>query len=204
MHDNSLKRTAKVNRKVWEVTLSEVLEMEAGSHFNADYAGEKIPQLREALELCRGRLDLNIEVKSNGHNQEVAEKTAMLVTELGMEEQCIISSMNYSFLKDVKEVNPNIRTGYIMSVAYGKVESLEYADFLSVEYDCVTDDFVKRVHEAGKELHVWTVNSRKVMRRMKALGVDNIITDRPGVVREILMEDKSDAGFLELLRFVLE
>ena len=121
-----------------------------------------------------------------------------------MEEQCIISSMNYSFLKDVKEVNPNIRTGYIMSVAYGKVESLEYADFLSVEYDCVTDDFVKRVHEAGKELHVWTVNSRKVMRRMKALGVDNIITDRPGVVREILMEDKSDAGFLELLRFVLE
>ena len=73
-----------------------------------------------------------------------------------------------------------------------------------MEYDCVTDDFVKRVHEAGKELHVWTVNSRKVMRRMKALGVDNIITDRPGVVREILMEDKSDAGFLELLRFVLE
>ena len=42
------------------------------------------------------------------------------------------------------------------------------------------------------------------MRRMKALGVDNIITDRPGVVREILLEDKTRAGFLELMRFAME
>lgn len=63
---------------------------------------------------------------------------------------------------------------------------------------------MERAHEAGKEVHVWTVNSRKLMRRMKALGVDNIITDRPGVVREILLEDKTRAGFLELMRFAME
>ena len=91
-----------------------------------------------------------------------------------------------------------------MSVAYGRVELLEYADFLSVHYDCVNERFMEHAHEAGKEVHVWTVNSRKLMRRMKALGVDNIITDRPGVVREILLEDKTRAGFLELMRFAME
>ena len=204
LHDNNLKRTTGVNWKIWETTLEEVKTLDAGSSFSADFAGEQVPTLREALELCRGRLELNIEVKNNHHNADVAVKTAEMITEMGMEDQCAISSMSYDFLKDVKEVNPQIRTGYIMSVAYGRVELLEYADFLSVHYDCVNERFMERAHEAGKEVHVWTVNSRKLMRRMKALGVDNIITDRPGVVREILMEDKTRAGFLELMRFAME
>ena len=204
LHDNNLKRTTGVNWKIWETTLEEVKTLDAGSSFSADFAEEQVPTLREALELCRGRLELNIEVKNNHHNADVAVKTAEMITEMGMEDQCAISSMSYDFLKDVKEVNPQIRTGYIMSVAYGRVELLEYADFLSVHYDCVNERFMERAHEAGKEVHVWTVNSRKLMRRMKALGVDNIITDRPGVVREILMEDKTRAGFLELMRFAME
>ena len=204
LNDNNLKRTTGVNWKIWETTLEEVKTLDAGSSFSADFAGEQVPTLREALELCRGCLELNIEVKNNHHNADVAVKTAEMITELGMEDQCAISSMSYDFLKDVKEVNPQIRTGYIMSVAYGRVELLEYADFLSVHYDCVNERFMERAHEAGKEVHVWTVNSRKLMRRMKALGVDNIITDRPGVVREILLEDKTRAGFLELMRFAME
>lgn len=204
LHDNNLKRTTGVNWKIWETTLEEVKTLDAGSSFSADFAGEQVPTLREALELCRGRMELNIEVKNNGHNADVAVKTAEMITEMGMEDQCVISSMSYDFLKDVKSVNPQIRTGYIMSVAYGRVELLEYADFLSVHYDCVNERFMEHAHEAGKEVHVWTVNSRKLMRRMKALGVDNIITDRPGVVREILLEDKTRAGFLELMRFAME
>lgn len=204
LHDGSFRRTAGVNQKVWETELREVRSMDAGSRFGPEFAGEGIPTLREVLELCRDRLNLNIEVKSNGRNEEIAQKTAELIAELGMEQQCMISSMNYGYLRQVKEEYPAIRTGYIMNMTYGRVELLEYADFLSVESDCVDERFVERAHEAGKEVHVWTVNSRKEMRRMKALGVDNIISDRPGVVREVLMEDKSGAGFLELLRFGLE
>ena len=98
LHDNNLKRTTGVNWKIWETTLEEVKTLDAGSSFSADFAGEQVPTLREALELCRGRLELNIEVKNNHHNADVAVKTAEMITELGMEDQCAISSMSYDFL----------------------------------------------------------------------------------------------------------
>ena len=80
LNDNNLKRTTGVNWKIWETTLEEVKTLDAGSSFSADFAGEQVPTLREALELCRGRLELNIEVKNNHHNADVAVKTAEMIT----------------------------------------------------------------------------------------------------------------------------
>ena len=45
---------------------------------------------------------------------------------------------------------------------------------------------VDAVHAAGRHLHVWTVNDPAEMRRMLALGVDGLMTDRADVLRDLL------------------
>jgi glycerophosphoryl diester phosphodiesterase len=52
----------------------------------------------------------------------------------------------------------------------------------------VTARSVEKFHEAGYQVHVWTVNSSKQMHRLLDLGVDGIITDRPDALKAVMIE----------------
>ena len=73
LHDNSLKRTA-VKKNVWEMTYAEIEQLDAGVSFHKKFRGEKIPTLDEVLKYCKGKLDLNIEIKYNGKNKGIVKK----------------------------------------------------------------------------------------------------------------------------------
>jgi glycerophosphoryl diester phosphodiesterase len=49
------------------------------------------------------------------------------------------------------------------------------------------DDLVQRAHDAGVRVIVWTVNDPETMHRLLDHGVDGIITDRPDLLREVLI-----------------
>ncbi len=49
-----------------------------------------------------------------------------------------------------------------------------------------TESFLHRAHAAGLQVHVWTVNDRKLMTSLLDLGVDGIMTDETAVLREVL------------------
>ncbi|NEE00778.1 glycerophosphodiester phosphodiesterase family protein [Phytoactinopolyspora halotolerans] len=51
------------------------------------------------------------------------------------------------------------------------------------------DRLVTRAHQRGLRLVVWTVDDPDVMRRLIAAGVDGIITDRPDVLREVMIAE---------------
>lgn len=64
MHDRSLYRTTGVNAKVSELTYSQIRELDAGSYFGKEFAGEKVPSLEEVLRFVKGKAQLNIELKA--------------------------------------------------------------------------------------------------------------------------------------------
>ena len=202
LHDDSLKRITGLDKKVWEMTYEEIEELDAGSSFGKGYQGEKIPALEDVLNFCLGRLDLNIEIKYNGKNNGIVQRVIQVIRENHFEEHCVVTSMNYRFLEEIKETAPEIRTGYIMTMSYGSISQVAAADFFSVRYDYITEGFVREAHALGKEVHAWTVNYRGNIKRMLDMGVDNIITDDPALVRRVQnQESGTKTGFLELLQY---
>jgi glycerophosphoryl diester phosphodiesterase len=59
--------------------------------------------------------------------------------------------------------------------------------------------FVRRAHEVGKQVFVWTVNDPISMSRMMSLGVDGIITDEPEMARQVLAEREQLSSVERLL-----
>jgi len=53
---------------------------------------------------------------------------------------------------------------------------------IGVEYLHKDPDYVSRVHEHGGQVHVWTVDSMADVDLCVELGVDAIISNRPGDV----------------------
>lgn len=204
LHDTSLKRTAGLGKKVWEVPYAQIRQLDAGISFNKKFRGEIIPTLEEAVKFCKGKLDLNIEIKYNGKNKGIVNKVVRVIEANDFINQCVISSMDYQFLKQVKEANPKIRTGYIMSMRYGSISRIEYADFFSVKSNYIDESFVNEAHSFGKEVHAWTVNYPGTVKKMMECKVDNIITDDPVLVRKVLNgENSTKTGFLELMKYAL-
>ena len=202
-HDASLKRVAGVNRSIASMTFEELEKLDVGSWFSSEYAGTRIPSLSEVLELCSQKISLNIEIKYVGKNSELPEKTAEMVREYGMENQCVITSTNLSYLKRVKEALPEIRTGYIISAAYGNFYSSEDVDFISIRSGFVTSALMQNAHEQGKAVYAWTVNTKSELERLTLLGVDGIITDRPVLAREIVYREEATVSLFEYLKLVL-
>ena len=52
----------------------------------------------------------------------------------------------------------------------------------------VDERFVRAAHRRGLVVHVWTIDDADEMHRLLDLGVDGIMTDRPAVLQQVLVE----------------
>ena len=73
IHDVDLRRLARDARGVWELTLADFMEVDAGGWFSSEFAGESIPTLEDAIRIARDRIVLNVELKFNGRDVALAE-----------------------------------------------------------------------------------------------------------------------------------
>lgn len=204
LHDENLLRTTGVNKKIWQLNFLEVSHLDAGKWKDKAYTGTRIPTLREVFELCKGKVNLNLDLKYRNEGEGLEEKVAALIEEYEMQWQCVISSTSLTALEHIKELNPDIRTGYITYQIYRGYLTNENIDFFSVRSNLITKTVSSDIHKSGKEIHVWTVNNRSELERMKRLGVDNIITDDPSYAKEVLYQEASGRFFLTLAKIVLE
>lgn len=201
-HDANLKRVAGVNRAIGALTCEELRQLDVGGWFSPEYEGEPIPTLEEAMEFAKGKLKLNIEIKNVGKDSALPEKVVELIRTYGMEEQCVVTSTSLNYLMQVRELMPELRTGYIISAAYGDFYSSDAVDFISIRSSFINERLVDRVHAQGKTIHAWTVNSKSEMERLRLLGVDNLITDYPVLAREIIYRKEATETLMEYLRLV--
>lgn len=195
MHDENLKRTTGYDAKVGDMDYADIEKLDASMHFDDEYAGEKIPTLDELLEYAAMEdVFLNIELKPSKTDKDYASGVISLIEQYERISRCVVASSSYELLKEVKHINPDIKTVYIMTMAIGELGDMEYADVYSVRYNFLTASMVRNAHRHGKEVYAWTINSEETIRDIMALDVDSIITDKPYATKKIVYDE--DENFM--------
>jgi glycerophosphoryl diester phosphodiesterase len=186
VHDPNLKRLAGVDVDVGTLTWPELAKLDVGSHFSPAFREERIPTLEQVLDAARDRVGLTIEIKTNGYENEafVADFIALLRRKDALS-RCAVMSLESRFLAAVRKLEPGIKLGVIITAKVGTASDLD-VDFYAVQPLMATSDFIRTAHREGREVWVWTVNDRTDMARFTDRAADVIITDSPGLAREVL------------------
>lgn len=192
IHDEQLNRTTNGRGLVKDHTLAELRELDAGSWFSQEFAGERIPTLEEVLTEFPG-LHINIEVKSGVILYPGIEEAVLdTVRRRKMEEDILISSFNHYSLAECKRINPDVRTGILYMA--GLYEPWDYAKKLGCYsihpmFYGVQPEIIMGCKQNNLAIYAWTVDDPKVMTALVKGGVTAIITNRCQDLKDILKGD---------------
>ena len=165
------------------MTLEEIKSLDAGSFFSKEYEGTQIPTLEEVVNVCKDKVKLNIEIKKQDKNENIEEKVFSIVKKYNIQNQCVITCLNYEVLQNIKKLDNSIKVGYLVAMGEGEFYNLD-VDFFGLETSLVNENIINLIHNKGKKVVAWTVNKQDDMQYMINLGVDNIITNTPQVLRD--------------------
>jgi glycerophosphoryl diester phosphodiesterase len=183
-HDDMLERTSTGSGPLWEKSLADLQSLDAGSWFGPQYADQRIPSLEEVLEFTRGRLPLNIELKLHGHERNVGELVIRTLHDNNIEDHCrprgLITCFDHAIAAQIKLADPTLTVGAIVGKHQFSPDIFTApVDVLSAESNLVDEGFMTAARQAGKQVHVWTVNEPIEFRRLIDLRVDAVITNYP-------------------------
>jgi len=193
IHDDTVDRTTDGAGQVHAMTLGELHALDAGSWFGAAFSGERIPLLSEALDLLRGKLRINVEIKSGQARGDRIERDVLeMIHERRLVDQTIISSFNPMIIYRAKRAAPDVPCGLLYApdmwrpLAHAWARRIVRCDALHPHHAQLTGESVSRLQRAGYAINVWTVNEIDDMGRMVDWGVDGIITDHVTALRDLI------------------
>jgi glycerophosphoryl diester phosphodiesterase len=201
-HDHRLDRVTDRAGAIADLTADEVERADAGYHFRAPdgtfpYRGQgvRVPRLETILTRWPDAR-VNIDPKDD----LCVDPLVALIDRLDAWERVCIGAFSDARLHRVRtksrgractSMGPRaVATVTLAAAATGRMPRLG-ADCLQVpprqgRIPLVTPRFVKAAHRAGLPVHVWTIDDALAMRRLLAMGVDGIMTNRPRVLRDLL------------------
>lgn len=202
IHDENLSRLTGSKELVSNLTLSQLQQTEVGSWFDKKYEGEKVPSLKEVLEWAKGRISLNVEVKTeavadSGENG-IEQQTIKLIRHFDMENHVLLSSFDGRAMKRFKMMAPEIARGYLFSKETARDKSIselidEYgADFFHSTAWNLSKRRLNNLNQINCPALVYTVNSKRKMKNLISKGVFGIFSDRPDRLRDIADEEIPD------------
>lgn len=162
----------------------------------------RIPTLREVLRTFPDKL-LNIEIKATSPDTTPYEATlAALLDEFGRDTDTIVASFNDSAIDRFKQHNSTVSTspgigdvvafwlatrGFLPGIPLPGHHALQVpTEYLGMQI--VSASFVRKAHNHGLAVHVWTIDDRAQMEAMVDAGVDGIMTNRPTLLEQVLRE----------------
>jgi glycerophosphoryl diester phosphodiesterase len=193
IHNETLDKTTEGTGAVAEKSLAEIKELDAGSWFEEKFRGTTVPTLEEVFELVGGKVAVNVEIKGESLRADGLERVVVeSIRRHGMTDNVIASSFNPCRLWRVRQLAPEIKTALIFS-PYNSwyLRRAWFASILKVGglhafHSTVDKRFVGRAHRRGRWVYAWTVDEPEMMLRLMRTGVDGVVTNDPGLLKEVV------------------
>jgi glycerophosphoryl diester phosphodiesterase len=180
IHDATLERTTNGQGLVSDHSFAQLQQLEAG---NDAFPGERVPSLRQVLDMVDKRCRLFIELKSDDATEPVVKILRHYTKHMGWHyEQLFVCSFDHLQLTTVRTLAPSIRTcaliaGIPVSLAAIATEAHAWAINPCIQH--INQGLVDDAHRRGLRVITWTANHPSDIAKAKALGVDGIISDYP-------------------------
>ena len=153
-HDPTLDRTTDGTGPIGEKTLEEIRRLDAGSWFDKRYAAERIPTLDEVLGVCRGKIDVLLDLKETGG--DYARRVVDVVKKHGEPNRTIVGVRSVEQSELFRILLPQARRiGLIATPTDIERYVATGVEWIRLWPKWLTDDtLVERVRKAGVRLHL--------------------------------------------------
>lgn len=190
IHDDTLNRTTNGSGYVKDRTWEELAKLDSGSWYSPAFKGERLPLLKEVLDLVQGKILINIEIKNCPINYAgIDDDLLKMLESYPYPDKIIISSFDHSVLKRIHAKNKKYKLALLgdsVMADLGAYARGVGAAAWNPDFDCVREDTVKDAHKASLAVNTWTVNGPDNWKRATNLQVDSIITDDPEGLKTFL------------------
>ncbi|MBS3128479.1 glycerophosphodiester phosphodiesterase [Candidatus Woesearchaeota archaeon] len=168
-HDATLQRLCKDPRKLAEMTLREWKQCSTKEM--------TFISLEELFEHFKGKKVLfDLELK-----EDVVTETLRVIEKYKKEESVIISSYYPHLLHEVKKQNVHLTLGLLAN--HGEfivTKALKYhANVVIIHTLGLRKYHIVRAHKQGMSVWTWPVNTKRLLRKLEAWGIDGVMTDNP-------------------------
>lgn len=193
IHDSTVDRTTNGTGKVSELTFDELRALDAGSSFDARFAGTRIPTLEETLEVIPPEILCNVHLKgTHGLGRLVARRIAAM----DRLEQCFLAC-TVEQAQAAQAVIPAIK---ICNMSGQRTANSSYPDetialgseFIQLLGDAtdpeVYKSVVQKLHQHGIKVNHCCTSDEPTIRFLIEAGVDYILTDDLDLCLNILAE----------------
>ena len=124
LHDKDLLRVAGISRGIWTMQSDELALIDVGSWFAREFADQRIPTLEQALIATRGHARLLIELKYNGHDHALAERTLEVLRRTDTRD-ALIMSLDVQGLRQVRQLDPSLPVGWTVGASIGDLSRID-------------------------------------------------------------------------------
>lgn len=201
LHDFDLSHTTNGEGRVADYTAAELLRLDAGIHFGADWIGTPMPTLEQVFDLVDDRATVNVEIKNmHWRGGREVELLIPILRRRELLDRVIVSSFNPVSLLKLRKLEPSVALGLLYAPNMPiYLRRAWLAPFIAPEalhpyYAMIDESYMKRAREKGQYVNTWTVNEVKDAMRLAELGVDVIMTDHPDRMIAAFEERAADDG----------
>ncbi len=179
-HDDRLECTTNGSGRLSDTPYARLKSLDAGSWFDARFAGERILLLSQVFELMPRWMRLNLELKRTTHPRLLLDRLVRLIRHAGISRRVLLSSFDASLIEPLK------RSGLARALICRRHPQRSLRD--AIRLGCVswhphvsvlTRSRLATAHAAGVRVNVWTVNTLRQAKRLGAWGVDGMFTNHP-------------------------
>jgi len=183
VHDDRLMVPGSGYRQVREMSLKQLQQYDAGG-------GEGVPTLRRLFEKFGNSLFFDLELKE----LDAVEPVVKLISEFKVASRLFLTSFIPEVLQQLREIAGELPRGLLIDRISGVLvdgnsavhtAGLLGCRYLLPEFHILNRDWIASAHAAGIGIIPWTVNRLRDAERLKEMGVDGLISDKPDQFAEV-------------------